>query len=119
MVLSLVPRLVTETEWFVRCEKNLGRRRVASGRKEEREAHIIAVPTSITHQRREFTVLSERSLLSVEGNTWRGSLQLTSEDVMLDVWRAWSRRMLATHVLVWSANILAEQSLDALTKLPM
>lgn len=43
----------------MRWEKSLGRRRVARGRREESEAHIIAVPTSITHQRREVTVLSE------------------------------------------------------------
>lgn len=48
--------------WMVRWANIFGRRRVARGRREEREVHIIAVPTSIMHQRREFTVLSASNL---------------------------------------------------------
>lgn len=47
-----------DIEWLVRWEKSFGRTRAARGRREESEAHIIAVPTSITHQLREDTVLS-------------------------------------------------------------
>ena len=41
-----------------KCEKKVGSHRVASGRSADKEAHTIAVPTSITDQLREGTVRS-------------------------------------------------------------
>jgi hypothetical protein len=46
---------MSEVYWL-KCEKTLGRKRVASGRREDNEAQTIAVPTSVTDQFREPTV---------------------------------------------------------------
>lgn len=43
---------------LVNCEKKDGRRRTARGLRDEREAQIIAVPTSITLQLRDLTAWS-------------------------------------------------------------
>jgi hypothetical protein len=40
-----------------------------SGLKEEREAQVIAVPTSITHQLREVTVVSDAKLANLSSDT--------------------------------------------------